>query len=659
MKKRALVFAGTAVLTAVLLCFFAKLLPPVWTDWNHDNTVKGIYREPENSLQVLFLGTSQVANGISPVTLYDEYGIAAYDLGTVGQPMLSSCYWLQEVWRLQGGSLKTVVLDLSSLFKEDTEYNYTRLYNEQALLGMKLSPVKYAAMKDLSETYSDFRIWENIFPLIRYHARWSKLEADDFRGIRDLDSRFCTRGQNPVLTMARDVLPETAIRVPTYGLTETADYTAEEMEAAWDPGSREYLERIISFCDEKGIRLVFIKTPKLTSELLHDACEYMAELYGIPFLDLNSVDALEEMDLSFPYDYKDKSHPNVYGAQKISLYIGRFLAENGYADDLRDDPGHAYLREQSEEFGIVMEAAELQRCGDLGRYLELLDRDRYTVYLSVKDEAADGLTEKDREMLAGLGFEGIRDLEHRCAYIGIVDRGATVLDEVSSDPEEKLIAGGYYDRNGQCVPDEVYRQRKTEYEAHPLIEDGRFFMKSAGFEGGNAAEIVIDEEYLADGRRGLNFVVYDHELHQYADRSAFDTHREDRPRTDLAMSSVYISRLDGAKFSGAQSPSEYVALAGDEYTVILCGTMKKESDVLGTEELGKLREYGFSGAEALNGAPYTAIWRKGTVIAEETAGEDGKLRLAGRPTCWSIPRKKIRETSALSHHPASPPDLFL
>ena len=90
MKKKLiqvfLFFAGQAL----ILAFFAKLLTPTWFEWSHDNTMKSVYKEPRNRVQVLFLGTSQIIGGIAPIELYNRQGICAFNMGGQQQPFLSS-----------------------------------------------------------------------------------------------------------------------------------------------------------------------------------------------------------------------------------------------------------------------------------------------------------------------------------------------------------------------------------------------------------------------------------------------------------------------------------------------------------------------------------------------------------------------------------------
>ncbi|MBQ2202272.1 MAG: hypothetical protein II412_06840, partial [Clostridia bacterium] len=131
--KEVLKVISVVLISALLILFFSRLLTPTWYGWNNDNMVKGFYREPNDRLQVVFVGTSQSLNGIAPMELYRRYGICAYNLSSEQQPLLASYFWIKETERLHGKTLKTVVVDLSFVFHEESTSPKLAM-NEKALM---------------------------------------------------------------------------------------------------------------------------------------------------------------------------------------------------------------------------------------------------------------------------------------------------------------------------------------------------------------------------------------------------------------------------------------------------------------------------------------------------------------------------------------------
>lgn len=107
------------VILALLVKGLSRLLIPSID--NVDEMAGEFYDQPDNTLEVVFIGTSAIRNGIIPMELYEDYGICSYNLGTSGQPVLVLYYWLQEH---HSGSLKTVVLDVSSFHQQWEEEKY-------------------------------------------------------------------------------------------------------------------------------------------------------------------------------------------------------------------------------------------------------------------------------------------------------------------------------------------------------------------------------------------------------------------------------------------------------------------------------------------------------------------------------------------------------
>ena len=74
----------------LLFLAISNIVIPKWVtpaDNRMSYIMQGFYKEPKNSLDVIFMGNSDVYRGISPITLWDEYGIASYNYVSSGQRM--------------------------------------------------------------------------------------------------------------------------------------------------------------------------------------------------------------------------------------------------------------------------------------------------------------------------------------------------------------------------------------------------------------------------------------------------------------------------------------------------------------------------------------------------------------------------------------------
>ena len=626
MKEKLFRIFGTLTGITLVILFFTKLLLPTWPDWNIDNTMKGIYREPGNRIQVLFVGMSGVVNGISPMKLYNDYGLCAYDMGSPQQPMLASYYWIREVERLHPKSLSTVVLDVSSVF--DTHYSYA--FAEKSLAHMKLSPVKLEAVRACDEEFEEFHFWDYIFPLTTYHSRWSQLTRTDFRSLTEADNYFYSRGQNISYVKAADNLAAENILVPSYQLTVEQEHDADDHQKAWDRTSLRYFNRIAEFCQEKHLNLVLISIPKLSTDREHDAMQYLADQYGVPFIDFNLPDIQEEIGLNFAFDYVDRLHPNFNGAEKISGYIGSFLKDHYEFRDVRDDRDYGYMKQQAAAYAEIADGAKLQFCEDLEEYLRIIDKDRYTVYLAAKNDAVSGLSDRDRELLASIGFTGLSDLSPSCSYAGIKDGSVIAADESTESEDDFIIIQGRINPLGRLIIDGKYNRSVKEGSYSPLKGEDLISVISAGSDAGNYAAISIDGKEYSPNADGLNFVVYDKELRQFADRAGFNTGTAEKQRTGTALPTEYTAKLERNELSTKNGFSDYLAeaLSSGQNAVMIIGTSQEENDILTSEDISFMESLGLSAADKIQTQPYAALILNGEVIAEETGDPD--LTVMGR-----------------------------
>ncbi len=135
-------------------------------------TTQSFYSQPDDTVEVVFLGTSVMFGGIIPTELYENYGICSFNLGSSVQPILASYYWLLESEKYHSDTLSTVVLDVSSLRGNNVEDRYKMAFSE-----MKYSEHKLLAIHDITDTLNDFLNFS--VPLFSFHTRWKELVITD------------------------------------------------------------------------------------------------------------------------------------------------------------------------------------------------------------------------------------------------------------------------------------------------------------------------------------------------------------------------------------------------------------------------------------------------------------------------------------------------
>ena len=196
-------------------------------------------------------------------------------------------------------------------------------YNRMTLDGMKWSNSKIDAIHASMTAKEDFLSY--VFPLLRFHSRWSKLTDEDWKYLFHRD----TVSHNGYL-MQTAISPKTSDREGR----PLADYTLPEVGFA-------YLEKMRTLCEENGVELILIKAPTNNWKYYwYDEWEEQivswANEKGVDYYNFIPLD--EEIGLDWNTDtYDGGVHLNVLGAEKLTSYFGKLLTEKYGFTDRRGD----------------------------------------------------------------------------------------------------------------------------------------------------------------------------------------------------------------------------------------------------------------------------------------------------------------------------------
>lgn len=305
---------------------------------NYSAASLAFYEEPENSLDVLFMGSSHMLNAVSPMQLWEEQGIVSNNLAQNGQVLPVTYYHLQEALRTQRPGL--VVLDIYKAIQDSLIDSHASLH--YTLDNMRWGLPKVRAIFDLlpAEERPEF-----LLDIIAYHSRWKELTEEDF-----LPPDTREKGAEALFKIKPlpdfRVLPE----------TETAPPAASAID---------YLERIVELCQEEGIPLLLVAVPYATPEpddmdrqrVVNGIAAYARE-WGVPFVNMMYVE--EEMGFDYSTDMADVYHANWQGMEKITSWLGEYLAGEFAVPDRRGEAGYEKWDEALEEYHGYMEERLLE-----------------------------------------------------------------------------------------------------------------------------------------------------------------------------------------------------------------------------------------------------------------------------------------------------------
>ena len=293
-----------------------------------------MYKQPQNTVDVVMIGSSHVHCGINTAKLWKDYGIAGYDYSSAEQPLWISYHYLKEFCKYQ--EPKVVVLDFYSAAAFLDNYRDKYVFSDDQLYGFRFSLNKLQMMNVAFD--GKIENWDRYFPAFAgFHDRYKNMELEDYKEAWTADySSF--KGYMPVFANYKS-------EKPVIG--------TDEMKAPSDK-SAEYLRKIIDYTTENDIQLYITIVPYKVNTVMQEGITQEEE-YRYNWLEnyIAGLDGRASEMVRFDYTLKHlddigidfesgrdiadgNSHLNYYGSIKFSEYLGENL-RNTYGMKLLPD----------------------------------------------------------------------------------------------------------------------------------------------------------------------------------------------------------------------------------------------------------------------------------------------------------------------------------
>ena len=308
MRKHILSSAAFLLILLVLL----EALSPVFRPKNNtveertwDVQADGILGEPENSIDVLFLGSSEAYCSFIPMEIWGEYGITSYVCSTPAQRVYQSVEYLRSAFRTQRPRI-VVMVALAVCWRNTPTH----------LITIRLGE------------------W---LPVVRYHDRWKSLRAEDFY-------------QSPRYTHVEAAKGYRLLQGGQPANTEGYMEPTKEVEHL-PPENVRNLKTIQQLCQEYGAQLVLVSVPSTYNwnGKRHNAVAALAERMGIVYLDMNCMQ--QEIPIDWEVDTWDEGdHLNYTGAKKVTAFMGQWLADTGMFEDKRSQEAYSQWNRFLQEY---------------------------------------------------------------------------------------------------------------------------------------------------------------------------------------------------------------------------------------------------------------------------------------------------------------------
>lgn len=443
----------------VLFAVYLSYRVVEWKDTSGDyySSVKQLYATDDNRIDVVFMGSSHCYCGINPAILWEDEGIAAFDMSISGQDSANAIMALKELLKTQ--SPKVVYVDMYALYSErgGVEGN---IYRNTLPWKFSKDSVKYLSDYIGKEERMDYI---TRFPIV--HTRYRELGKNDFVAYEP--NRYA-RGEGMNFNC-------TPVSFGDMDLTTEAEELSD-FNKAW-------LDELRKLSEENGFELELIVIPTILSHeerVINNSAKAYADKNGMKFTDY--CDLFEEIGLDEDVDFVDYYHLSAFGAAKFTSYLEKKSLTEYSLPDHRGDQNYTQWDKDLERYKRLESQNRMENLSGYELADYIAGRSGYITIINYEpNETADA--EYFFEIVSPLGVEKTSFTE---GGTWIIDENGVTMVGTNTEGEEPY----YLDLNR-------YDTLKISYHGFVDAKNimvGREEIRTAGY----CMSVVIYDEVLQE-----------------------------------------------------------------------------------------------------------------------------------------------------------------
>lgn len=271
--------------------------------------IKGYFKEPENSLDVVLIGASELYAGFNSPLAWKEFGFTSYSISYASMP--GNLYKNIAKKALETQNPKLIVFEINGFIHGD------RYYENRRPVHAWFDTV---GIDDDGKEFIEQNIPENerieyYLPFYKYHANWSH-------------PLICSRN-----AVSRFYLATEGISYTKAFANTNLQRRTEAQKERWlqlSPKSRYYMYELLNYCRDAGLKnVLFIRAPhcvKNTNPNMIKDLNKLIEGYGYKFADFEN--AYDEIGLNTRTDFYNFEHLNIYGMEKFTHFFAKYIVDN-------------------------------------------------------------------------------------------------------------------------------------------------------------------------------------------------------------------------------------------------------------------------------------------------------------------------------------------
>lgn len=367
-----------------------------------------------NNIDVFFLGNSAVNWSISPMYIWNKYGILSYNRGIEQQSLIETLHITKSIFRKY--KPKLIIVDIFESY-----WAYNKYLNLNGIANMIEFPYNLSAyndyfkyLKHFDNKLDIFNELENINLINRFHNRWKVLNKYDFGYAEYM------RGVWPVHGVKNYDIPK---------------ITNEEKKI--DEYNLYILSKIVKIAEENNCKILFIRTPYGTTygnSYINFFKKY-AEQNKWNFINYN--DLYKNLNFDYKTDFESTYHLNIYGARKVMDHLVPYIIENYNIPIRKDDPKYASWNEDYIKYARYENKVLLKGIKSFQEWQKQAYYDNYTMLISTNgNNVLNRLPQDMKDKFTTLGLNKFETDKKNQKYVAIIDNNKVFFEEISDKKAE-------------------------------------------------------------------------------------------------------------------------------------------------------------------------------------------------------------------------------
>ena len=252
------------------------------------------------------------------------------------------------------------------------------------------------------------------------------------------------------------------------------------------------INKLNDYLTSRGATLLVAGYPIGNGDITADAADFIAFQEKLADkLDCPVISNYVDYMFDYKYFYNSTYHLTSEGAEIRTNQL--------IADVKRWQKTGSDASMDLDEYTDIVSDVNLPHISDIYDYLDALKeaKDRYTIFISVKDDAAGAMNNEIMNGLKDLGLDAELTNGLGYSYAAVIEQGQVIYENLEN---EKIEISGEFDDGSMT-----------------------YWVTSGGLDRGSCSSVTINENEYSENMPGLNFVIYSNETHRILDEVTFDT----------------------------------------------------------------------------------------------------------------------------------------